>query len=129
MGGLLAGGVGALVGAMAGGKGRTVFVIETREGKKLVCTCKNSEFAGIYVLVNTLMELHPRAPAALRGSPRGFNWFYAIVFGPFYMARYGIMAFLVGILLVCLSFGMLWPFLSMGSMYLQRRLILGGQAI
>lgn len=51
------GAAGAIVGSIAGQRGRTAVVIRTTEGAELVCTVPSDEFPGLYVEVQRLIAL------------------------------------------------------------------------
>ena len=116
-GAVLAGGIGAIVGGMAGSKGDVSFVLELTSGEHVVCATSPRFFAGIVAIVNRMAFEPPKKPK----QERGFNWFWAIVFGPLYIARYGFGWFLVGALITLGTAGMSWPFMALGSRYLQTR--------
>lgn len=123
-GAVLAGGLGALVGAMAGGGGgRMGFVIETAGGPKLFCSCRASEFPGIYMLVDKLIQ-QPR-PVGWRSQESRkaskFNWFLALILGPFYLMRYGAVHFMLGLFLTLATLGWSWPALWLLSLFFERR--------
>jgi len=119
VGGLLAGGVGAIVGGLASTKGRTAFTIDFANGDQLVCTISPKLFPGVVASVNEIIRRRSR-PAKIT-VVQDFSWLWAIVFGPLYMARYGFLAFVFGVVVCFLTLGIAWPFLSLVSLYLTKQ--------
>lgn len=57
LGAMTFGATGAIVGSIAGRRGKTAVTITTTEGTKLVCTVASDEFPGLYVEVQRLIAL------------------------------------------------------------------------
>lgn len=76
VGGLLLGGVGAVVGGLAGGRaGRVTFVVETTTGPTLTCQCKAADFAGVHVALSAVIERgRVRGVAGRGGWLRLLGW-------------------------------------------------------
>lgn len=82
-GGLLAGAPGAAIGAVAGAKsGKTYFQLLLEDGPTLTCECKTSDFAGLAVTIEAIID----------GQPLPFQWGNLIWVGAALAIMFGVTA-------------------------------------
>ena len=115
LGGLIFGGAGAVVGALASGnKGKTLFVVETLEGESFLCRASPAEYAKVAQSVNaSLDELEKRQTMlADEGnfvrSGTGSAVLLSALLGPFYFANFGFGAFVLALAATVLTAGLFW---------------------
>lgn len=118
LGAMTFGAAGAIVGSIAGRRGRTAVTIKTTEGADMVCTVASDEFPGLYVEVQRLIALAANGYVPQNQPAITFT---QLILGPFYFLRFGIGWFLLSIIAVILTLGLAWPLLPFPAAYLDRR--------
>ena len=118
IGALTFGAAGAIVGSIAGRRGRTAVIIRTTEGVEMVCTVASDEFPGLYVEVQRLIALAgtgyvPPVPARITAKQ--------VFLGPFYFLRFGAAWFIAALSITLLTVGWAWLALPAMAAYLDRR--------
>lgn len=118
LGAMTFGAAGAIVGSVAGRRGRTAVTIRTTEGTEMVCTVASDEFPGLYVEVQRLIAL-----AATGYVPPVLARVIAkhIFLGPFYFLRFGAGWFIAAISITVITAGLAWLALPAVAAYLDRR--------
>lgn len=106
-GGLLAGGVGALVGGLVGARGKSSVLIETTSGRTLVGVISSARFPELYAYVESFKR-NVALESPLHRPTARFPWLLAFVTGPFFFARYGFFAFCLAFLFVGLTVFVGW---------------------
>lgn len=118
LGAMTFGAAGAIVGSIAGRRGRTAVTIKTTEGTEMVCTVASDEFPGFYVEVQRLIALAATGYVPESQPPITFT---QLILGPFYFLRFGIAWFMLAIIAVIFTLGLAWPLLPFPAAYLDRR--------
>jgi hypothetical protein len=118
LGAMTFGAAGAIVGSVAGRRGRTAVTIKTTEGTEMVCTVASDEFAGLYVEVQRLIALAetgyiPPVPARVTAKH--------VFLGPFYFLSFGAGWFISAISFTVITAGLGWLALPAVAAYLDRR--------
>lgn len=118
LGAMTFGAAGAIVGSIAGRRGRTAVTIKTTEGTEMVCTVASDEFPGLYVEVQRLTALAstgyiPPMPARVTAKQ--------VLLGPFYFLRFGAGWFIGAISITVSTAGLAWLALPAVAAYLDRR--------
>lgn len=107
LGAVTFGAAGAIVGSIAGRRGRTAVLIKTTDGAEMVCTVASHEFPGLYVEVQRLAALAAKGYKPPREPKVTFEMF---LLGPFYLLRFGPGWFILGLFLTVITFGLGWLF-------------------
>lgn len=118
LGAMTFGAAGAIVGSIAGRRGRTAVTIRTTEGTEMVCTVASDEFPGLYVEVQRLIALAATGyipPMPARVTPK------QVLIGPFYFLRFGAGWFIGAINITVITAGLAWLVLPAIAAYLDRR--------
>ncbi len=118
LGAMTFGAVGAIVGSITAGRGRTAVSIKMTDGTEMVCTVASDEFAALYVEVQRLIALAatgyvPPVPAKVTLAQ--------VLLGPFYLARFGFGWFMAGMSITILTLGIGWLAMPALSAHLERR--------
>lgn len=118
LGAMTFGAAGAIVGSVAGRRGRTAVIIRTTEGTEIVCTVASDEFPGLYVEIQRLIALAatgyvPPVPARVTAKQ--------VFLGPFYFVRFGAGWFIAAISITVITAGLAWLALPAVAAYLDRR--------
>lgn len=118
LGALAFGVAGAVVGSIAGQRGRTAVLIKTTAGTDLVCTVASDEFPGLYVELQRLVAL-----ASTGYSPPTQAKVTAkhVLLGPLYFVRFGFGWFVFTLSLTVLTFGLGWLLLPAIAACLDRQ--------
>jgi hypothetical protein len=118
LGAMTFGAAGAIVGSIAGRRGRMAVTIRTTEDTDMVCTVASDEFPGLYVEVQRLIALAATGyvpPISARVTAKH------IFLGPFYFLRFGAGWFIAAISITVITAGLAWLALPAVAAYLDRR--------
>jgi hypothetical protein len=118
LGAMTFGAAGAVVGSIAGQRGKTTVSITTTKGHELVGIVASDEYAALYVEIKRLIALaasgyEPPVPARVKPQH--------VLFGPFYFLRFGAGWFIAALLFTVGTLGIGWLALPAAAAYLDRR--------
>lgn len=118
LGAMTFGAAGAIVGSIAGRRGRAAVTIRTTEGTEMVCTVASDEFPGLYVEVQRLIALAatgyvPPIPAKVTAKQ--------VLLGPFYFLRFGAGWFIGAFSITVITAGLAWLALPAVAAYLDQQ--------
>jgi hypothetical protein len=104
---------GALVGTMVGRKNQTAFVIRSITGEQFVCVADTNDYLGILAEI-VMLPPPSHEQAAERGllpeAQVPFNLPLAIIGGPIYSAKFGLLPFAVAAAITVATGGIGWFF-------------------
>jgi hypothetical protein len=128
IGGVLAGGAGAIVGAVASGnKGKTLFSIVTVEGDELLCRCSGGQYPKIGGLMPIFLDRLARWKQLQQSGDFGRDerlrvFLLALFFGPFFFAvRFGLIAFLFALIFTLSTAFFGWFVLPFVALFIHHR--------
>lgn len=127
-GGLLLGGAGLIAGSVIGAsRSKSAFIVKVSSGEELLCSVKDKDLPNLYRLIeeairtkDTVIKSLTDERSRLREKRERKYLLLCLWFGPFYFIRFGIISFVMVLILTVSTFCLVWPLLPFLAAALER---------